>query len=143
MHPVWLGRCSLSAYSGGKGAGVCAASTAHTGSSDIRAHICANFIEHPELKPPFICLVTSGGHSHIILVKDYTDFEVLGQTRDDAAGEAFDKVARVLGLGYPGGPKIDKTCKKQGDEYAVNFKKVTFGADNFDFSFSGIETGRN
>lgn len=106
----------------------------------IRAHICANFIEHPELKPPFICLVTSGGHSHIILVKDYTDFEVLGQTRDDAAGEAFDKVARVLGLGYPGGPKIDKLAK-QGDEYAVNFKKVTFGADNFDFSFSGIKTG--
>ncbi len=106
----------------------------------IRAHICANFIEHPELKPPFICLVTSGGHSHIILVKDYTEFEVLGQTRDDAAGEAFDKVARVLGLGYPGGPKIDKLAK-QGDEYAVNFKKVTFGADNFDFSFSGIKTG--
>lgn len=106
----------------------------------IRAHICANFIEHPELKPPFICLVTSGGHSHIILVKDYTDFEVLGQTRDDAAGEAFDKVARILGLGYPGGPKIDKLAK-QGDEYAVNFKKVTFGADNFDFSFSGIKTG--
>ncbi len=106
----------------------------------IRAHICANFIEHPDLKPPFMCLVTSGGHSHIILVKDYTDFEVLGQTRDDAAGEAFDKVARVLGLGYPGGPKIDKLAKA-GDEHAVNFKKVTFGADNFDFSFSGIKTG--
>lgn len=106
----------------------------------IRAHICANFIEHPELKPPFICLVASGGHSHIILVNDYTDFKVLGQTRDDAAGEAFDKVARVLGLGYPGGPEIDRLAK-EGDEYAVNFKKVTFGNDCFDFSFSGIKTG--
>lgn len=106
----------------------------------IRAHICANFIEHPELKPPFMCLVTSGGHSHIILVSDYTDFKVIGQTRDDAAGEAFDKVARVLGLGYPGGPKIDKLAKK-GNEFAVDFKKVSFGSDNFDFSFSGIKTG--
>lgn len=106
----------------------------------IRAHICANFIEHPDLEPPFMALVTSGGHSHIILVSDYTDFKVIGQTRDDAAGEAFDKVARVLGLGYPGGPEIDKAAKN-GDEYAVNFKKVTFGNDNFDFSFSGIKTG--
>ena len=106
----------------------------------IRAHICANFIEHPDLKPPFMCLVTSGGHSHIILVNDYTDFKIIGQTRDDAAGEAFDKVARVLGLGYPGGPKIDKLAK-EGNEFAVDFKKVTFGNDNFDFSFSGIKTG--
>lgn len=106
----------------------------------IRAHICANFIEHPDLEPPFMALVTSGGHSHIILVSDYTDFKVIGQTRDDAAGEAFDKVARVLGLGYPGGPEIDKAAKN-GDECAVNFKKVTFGNDNFDFSFSGIKTG--
>lgn len=106
----------------------------------IRAHICANFIEHPNLKPPFMCLVASGGHSHIILVKDYTEFEVVGQTRDDAAGEAFDKVSRVLGLGYPGGPAIDKIAKT-GNENAVTFKKVTFGSDNFDFSFSGIKTG--
>lgn len=106
----------------------------------IRAHICANYIEHPDLKPPFMCLVTSGGHSHIILVNDYTDYKVIGQTRDDAAGEAFDKVARVLELGYPGGPKIDALAK-QGDENAVSFKKVTFGKDNFDFSFSGIKTG--
>ncbi len=106
----------------------------------IRAHICANYIEHPDLKPPFMCLVTSGGHSHIILVNDYTDYRVIGQTRDDAAGEAFDKVARVLELGYPGGPKIDALAK-QGDENAVSFKKVTFGKDNFDFSFSGIKTG--
>lgn len=106
----------------------------------IRAHICANYIEHPELEPPFMALVTSGGHSHIILVSDYTEYKVIGQTRDDAAGEAFDKVARVLGLGYPGGPKIDKLAKS-GNENAVSFKKVSFGDDNFDFSFSGIKTG--
>ncbi len=106
----------------------------------IRAHICANYIEHPDLKPPFMCLVTSGGHSHIIYVKNYTEFEIIGQTRDDAAGEAFDKVARVLGLGYPGGPKIDRLAKS-GNEDAVKFKKVSFGDDNYDFSFSGIKTG--
>ncbi len=106
----------------------------------IRAHICANYIEHPNLKPPFICLVASGGHSHIILVEDYTKYKVIGQTRDDAAGEAFDKVARVLDLGYPGGPKIDKLAK-EGREDAVFFKKVSFGKDSFDFSFSGIKTG--
>lgn len=106
----------------------------------IRAHICANYIEHPELKPPFMCLVASGGHSHIILVEDYTTYKVIGQTRDDAAGEAFDKVARVLELGYPGGPKIDALAK-DGDENAITFKKVRFGKDNYDFSFSGIKTG--
>ena len=106
----------------------------------IRAHICANFIEHPQLEPPFVSLVCSGGHSHIIYVKSYTEFEILGQTRDDAAGEAFDKVARVLGLGYPGGPKIDKLAK-EGNESAIPFKKVSFGKDNYDFSFSGIKTG--
>lgn len=106
----------------------------------IRAHICANFIEHTELEPPFVSLVCSGGHSHIIYVKDYTEFEILGQTRDDAAGEAFDKVARVLGLGYPGGPKIDKLAT-EGCEDAIPFKKVSFGKDNYDFSFSGIKTG--
>ena len=106
----------------------------------IRAHICANYIEHQDLEPPFVSLVCSGGHSHIIYVKGYTEYEVLGQTRDDAAGEAFDKVARVLGLGYPGGPKIDNLAK-QGDENAIAFKKVSFGKDNYDFSFSGIKTG--
>ena len=106
----------------------------------IRAHICANYIEHPDLEPPFMALVTSGGHSHIILVEDYTSYKIIGQTRDDAAGEAFDKVARVLELGYPGGPKIDALAK-QGNENAIQFKKVTFGKDNFDFSFSGIKTG--
>ena len=105
----------------------------------IRGHICANFIEHPNLEPPFVCLVASGGHSHIVYVKDYTDFEVLGQTRDDAAGEAFDKAARVLDLGYPGGPKIDALAK-EGNEDAIPFKKVKFSDNPLDFSFSGIKT---
>lgn len=106
----------------------------------IRGHICANYIQYPDLEPPFLCLVVSGGHSHIVLVEDYTTYRVLGQTRDDAAGEAFDKVARVLGLGYPGGPKIDAAAKN-GDEDMVEFKKVSFGAGSLDFSFSGIKTG--
>lgn len=106
----------------------------------IRGHICANYIEHKELEPPFVCLVCSGGHSHIVYVKGYTEYEILGQTRDDAAGEAFDKVARVLGLGYPGGPKVDKLAR-EGDENAVYFKRVTFGDGCFDFSFSGTKTG--
>lgn len=105
----------------------------------IRGHICANYIEHSDLEPPFMCLVASGGHSHIIYVKSYTDYKVIGQTRDDAAGEAFDKVARVLGLGYPGGPKIDKLAK-EGNPDAISFKKVKFGNDCYDFSFSGIKT---
>lgn len=105
----------------------------------IRGHISANYIEHPNLKPPFVCLVASGGHSHIIHVKDYTNYEVLGQTRDDAAGEAFDKVARVLGLGYPGGPEIDK-LSKEGNPNAISFKKVKFSDNKYDFSFSGIKT---
>ncbi len=105
----------------------------------IRGHISANYIEHPDLKPPFVCLVASGGHSHIIHVKDYTNYEVLGQTRDDAAGEAFDKVARVLELGYPGGPEIDK-LSKQGNPNAISFKKVKFSDNKYDFSFSGIKT---
>ena len=106
----------------------------------IRGHIMANLIAHKELEPPFVCLVASGGHSHIVHVKDYTEFEVLGQTRDDAAGEAFDKVARVLGLGYPGGPKIDALAK-EGNENAIPFKKVKFADESLDFSFSGIKTG--
>ncbi len=105
----------------------------------IRGHICANYIEHPDLEPPFMCLVASGGHSHIVYVKSYTEYEVVGQTRDDAAGEAFDKVARVLGLGYPGGPKIDK-LSREGNPDSISFKKVKFGKDCYDFSFSGIKT---
>ena len=105
----------------------------------IKGHISANFIAHPDLKPPFCCLVASGGHSHIVNVKDYTDFEVLGRTRDDAAGEAFDKIARVLGLGYPGGPLIDKLAK-EGNPEAIAFPRVKMDKDSLDFSFSGVKT---
>lgn len=104
----------------------------------IRGHIMANLIAHKELEPPFLCLVASGGHSHIVHVKSYTDFSVLGRTCDDAAGEAYDKVARVLGLGYPGGPLIDKLAK-EGDPAAVQFPRVRM-ANPLDFSFSGVKT---
>lgn len=104
----------------------------------IHAHIASNYIAHPELKPPFVAMVASGGHSHIVHVKDYTTYEVLGQTRDDAAGEAFDKVARVLGLGYPGGPLIDREAKN-GDPYAIPFPRVHL-ENSLDFSFSGVKT---
>jgi N6-L-threonylcarbamoyladenine synthase len=105
----------------------------------IEGHIAANYLEHLNLEPPFICLVASGGHSHIVNVTDYNSFEVLGQTRDDAAGEAFDKIARALGLGYPGGPIIDTVAQK-GNPLAINFPRVSFGKDNYDFSFSGLKT---
>lgn len=104
----------------------------------IEGHICANFIAHKELEPPFVCLVASGGHSHIIYVNDYNSFEILGRTRDDAAGEAFDKVARVIGLGYPGGPKVEK-CAENGDRDAIKFPRVHF-ENSLDFSFSGVKT---
>ena len=106
----------------------------------IQGHICANFIEHKELEPPFMALVISGGHTNIVEVTDYNECQVLGGTRDDAAGEAYDKVARVLGLGYPGGPLIDKIAK-EGNPEAVEFKRVFLEKDSFDFSFSGIKTG--
>jgi len=106
----------------------------------IQGHISANYLEHKELKPPFLALVVSGGHTSIIDVTDYNHYEVLGRTRDDAAGEAFDKVARVLGLGYPGGPLIDEAAKK-GNAHAVEFKRVFLEKDSLDFSFSGIKTG--
>lgn len=105
----------------------------------IRGHITANSIAHPEVEPPFVCLVASGGHSHIVNVKSYTDFEVLARTRDDAAGEAFDKIARVLGLGYPGGPLIDKLAK-EGNPHAVEFPRVKMENGSLDFSFSGVKT---
>ena len=105
----------------------------------IRGHITANFLAHPDLEPPFVCLVASGGHSHIVNVKSYTDFEVLGRTRDDAAGEAFDKIARVLGLGYPGGPLVDKLAK-EGNSKAIDFPRVKMDKDSLDFSFSGVKT---
>ncbi len=106
----------------------------------IQGHISANYIQYPELEPPFMALVVSGGHTNIVEVKDYNTFEVLGETRDDAAGEAFDKVARVLGLGYPGGPLIDKIAK-EGNPEAVYFKRVFLEKGSYDFSFSGIKTG--
>ena len=104
----------------------------------IKGHIMANLIEHKNLEPPFMCLVASGGHSHIVNVKSYTEFEIVARTRDDAAGEAFDKVARVLGLGYPGGPLIDALAKK-GNGNAITFPRVKM-SDSLDFSFSGVKT---
>ncbi|MGE4282142.1 MAG: tRNA (adenosine(37)-N6)-threonylcarbamoyltransferase complex transferase subunit TsaD [Clostridia bacterium] len=105
----------------------------------IEGHIAANYLEHEDLQPPYLCLVASGGHSHIVYVKDYNTFEILGKTRDDAAGEAFDKVARVIGLGYPGGPLIDKLAK-QGNKDAIRFPRVSFEDGSLDFSFSGVKT---
>ncbi len=105
----------------------------------IEGHVSANFIEHPDLEPPFICLIVSGGHTHLVVVKDYGEFEILGHTRDDAAGEAFDKVARAVGLGYPGGPKIDKEAKK-GDPKAIHFPRAEVEGAPYDFSFSGLKS---
>ncbi len=106
----------------------------------IQAHIMACLIEHPELEPPFLALVMSGGHTHLIEVLGYNEFRILGATRDDAVGEAYDKVARVIGLGYPGGPLIDELAKK-GDPNAIAFKRVYLEKDSLDFSFSGTKTG--
>ena len=105
----------------------------------ILGHISANYIEYPQLEPPFMALVTSGGHTNIIDVEDYNRCRVLGATRDDAVGEAYDKVARVLGLGYPGGPKMDKLAK-EGNPDAIPFKRVYLEKDSYDFSFSGLKT---
>lgn len=105
----------------------------------ISGHISANYIEHQELKPPFACLVASGGHSHLVVVKDYGQYEIIGRTRDDAAGEAFDKVARAIGLGYPGGPKIDK-LSKEGNPDAIAFPRAKVAESEYDFSFSGLKS---
>ena len=105
----------------------------------IEGHISANYIEHKELEPPFACLVASGGHSHLVVVKDYGEYEVIGRTRDDAAGEAFDKVARAIGLGYPGGPKIDK-ISKEGNPDAIHFPRAKVVESMYDFSFSGLKS---
>ena len=102
----------------------------------IEGHIAGNYLTHNDLKPPFLCLIISGGHTHLVKVTDYNDFEILGKTRDDAVGEAFDKVARVVGLGYPGGPKVDNLAK----EGKPNIKLPVTHFDNLDFSFSGIKT---
>ena len=105
----------------------------------IEGHISANYIENPDLEPPFGCLVVSGGHTHLVNVKNYGEYEILGKTRDDAAGEAFDKVARAVGLGYPGGPKIDKLAK-EGNPDAIGFPRAKISDSQYDFSFSGIKS---
>ena len=123
----------------------------------IEGHIAANYIEHPDLEPPFMCEIISGGHTHLVIVRDYGEFEILGRSRDDAAGEAFDKVARAIGLGYPGGPKIDAAARS-GDPYAVDLPRTHITnqirgasgvskraldnskASDYDFSFSGLKS---
>lgn len=105
----------------------------------IEGHVSANYIEHPDLEPPFLCLIVSGGHTHLVIVKDYGEFEILGRTRDDAAGEAFDKVARAIGLGYPGGPKIDK-LSREGNQDAIAFPRAKIEGSPYDFSFSGVKS---
>ena len=105
----------------------------------IEGHISANYIENKELEPPFACLVVSGGHTHLVVVEDYGKYRILGRTRDDAAGEAFDKVARAIGLGYPGGPKIDK-ISKEGNPDAISFPRAHIAESVYDFSFSGLKS---
>ena len=105
----------------------------------IEGHICANFIENKDLEPPFVCLVASGGHSHLVVVNDYGQYKIIGRTRDDAAGEAFDKVAQAIGLGYPGGPKNDK-LSKEGNPEAIVFPRAKVAENEYDFSFSGLKS---
>ena len=106
------------------------------GVNHIEGHVAANYITHKDLKPPFLCMLMSGGNTQLVYVKDYTEFEVLGKTRDDAIGEAFDKIARVVGLGYPGGPKVDKLAKEGTESIDLPVANM----DNMDFSFSGLKT---
>ncbi len=109
------------------------------GVQHIKGHIAANYIEYPELEPPFLCLVVSGGHTHLVKVCSHVDLEVIGLTHDDAAGEAFDKVARAIGLGYPGGPAIDAAARR-GDPEAVEFPRARIAGSKYDFSFSGVKS---
>lgn len=109
------------------------------GVNHIEGHICANFLAHKELKPPFVSLVVSGGHTNIVNIKDYGEYEILGRTRDDAAGEAYDKIARAIGLGYPGGPLIDKLAKS-GKKDAISFPRAHIEDGEYDFSFSGVKS---
>lgn len=109
------------------------------GVNHIEGHISANYIENKDLEPPFVCLVVSGGHSHLVKVVDYGKYEVLGRTRDDAAGEAFDKVARAIGLGYPGGPKVDR-ISNEGNPHAIEFPRAKVADSVYDFSFSGLKS---
>ena len=105
----------------------------------IEGHVSANYIEHPDLEPPFLCLIVSGGHTHLVIVKEYGEYEIIGRTHDDAAGEAYDKVARAIGLGYPGGPKIDKLAK-EGNPTAIAFPRAHVEGCPYDFSFSGLKS---
>ncbi len=109
------------------------------GVNHIEGHIAANYISHPELEPPYVCLVVSGGHTHLAVVRDYRSFELVGRTRDDAAGETFDKVARAVGLGYPGGPKVDKAAR-EGNPHAIEFPRGEVRDHPYDFSFSGLKS---
>ena len=109
------------------------------GVNHMQGHICANYISHKDLEPPFISLVVSGGHTYLIEVLDYTKYNIIGRTKDDAAGESYDKIARALGLAYPGGPEIDRIAKV-GDEKAVDFPRVMMDSKDYDFSFSGLKT---
>jgi N6-L-threonylcarbamoyladenine synthase len=127
---VGVGEAKAIAYAAGKPL---------VGVHHIEGHIAANYIEHPDLEPPFLCLVVSGGHTHLVRVKSYSEFEIIGYTHDDAAGEAFDKVARAIGLGYPGGPKIDALAKK-GNPAAIEFPRAKIAGSEFDFSFSGVKS---
>lgn len=105
----------------------------------LRSHIASNYISNPDLKPPFLCLVVSGGHSHIVMVEDYTKMRIIGKTRDDAAGEAFDKAARTMGMPYPGGIELDKVAE-DGDPFAFKLPRPTVSGSQYDFSFSGLKT---
>jgi len=105
----------------------------------LRSHIASNYISNQELKPPFLCLVVSGGHSHIVMVEDYTKMRIIGKTRDDAAGEAFDKAARTMGMPYPGGIALDKVAEN-GDPFAFKLPRPTVSGSQYDFSFSGLKT---
>lgn len=107
-----------------------------TGTNHIEGHIAANYITHKDLKPPFLCLIISGGHTHLVYIQDYNKFDIIGKTRDDAIGEAFDKIARVIGLGYPGGPKVDRLARE--GEPNIDLPKTHI--DGLDFSFSGVKT---
>ncbi|MGX4598215.1 tRNA (adenosine(37)-N6)-threonylcarbamoyltransferase complex transferase subunit TsaD [Faecalimicrobium sp. JNUCC 81] len=108
------------------------------GVNHIEGHVSANYIEHKDLKPPFITLIVSGGHTHLVEVKDYGEYEILGRTRDDASGEAFDKIARAMGLGYPGGPIVDRLAK-EGNKKAIDFPRAYLD-EGYDFSFSGLKS---
>lgn len=127
---VGVGEAKALAYAAGKPL---------VGVHHIEGHIAANYIEHPDLEPPFLCLVVSGGHTHLVQVKGYNSFEVIGCTQDDAAGEAFDKVARAIGLAYPGGPAIDREAK-EGNPAAIQFPRAKIAGSEFDFSFSGVKS---